>query len=299
MVEYIDVISYQQNSPIFKVRKSVIIEMLEALGEYKNKKSLQDSLDNYFNSEIQNPFKQFASEIRVSSQPSSLFRNQDQAESDELNETMYEMDDEQFISLMSIYQKHLKNQRINIMLALWNVMGDISGYKKYSYFQFSVGESLHCEIRDIHVVKALIKDKYGCYGLARIFPNLFRFLNIEYIEIPMVSNSPLPNWLGYQYHHDLIEMRGFWDEQEDDELMIRIESRNQIIMREFILKRLRKTDPDNDKKKLTYNQNFDKLIHNIKKKKSNSKKGLLNKEKQVSIVQLSYDIDKQNSTMKI
>lgn len=38
------------------------------------------------------------------------------------------------------------------------------------------------------------------------FPKLSYILNIDYQEIPMVKNSPLPEWLDYKYHHNIIEL---------------------------------------------------------------------------------------------
>lgn len=95
------------------------------------------------------------------------------------------------------------------------LIGDAYGFNdnvnKYMQSEFSRGITLLSEIKDVYVVKALIPNKEGCI---RYFPYLFKLFNAEYVDYPMISNSPLPPWLNYQYHHDIIDLYGKWDQKE-------------------------------------------------------------------------------------
>ena len=59
---------------------------------------------------------------------------------------------------------------------------------------YSVGIALKAEIEEINVIKGMVPN-YRWY--AKKFKTICRFLDLDFQELPMVANSPLPEWLDY------------------------------------------------------------------------------------------------------
>lgn len=41
-----------------------------------------------------------------------------------------------------------------------------------------------------------------------IFTKMLSFINLDYIDIPLSQNTPLPNYMDYDCHHNVIEIFG-------------------------------------------------------------------------------------------
>lgn len=46
------------------------------------------------------------------------------------------------------------------------------------------------------------------YKRKSLFNPLFWFLNMDLIDIPLSKNMPLPTWMDYKCHHNVIELFG-------------------------------------------------------------------------------------------
>lgn len=76
-----------------------------------------------------------------------------------------------------------------------------------------------------------------------IFNPLFWLLNMDYIDIPLSKNMPLPTWMEYNNHHNIIELYGRIPKdtlfcQTKKNLVIRVEDVYNFICMEFNLIRV-------------------------------------------------------------
>lgn len=67
---------------------------------------------------------------------------------------------------------------------------------------------------------------------------LFSLINMDYLDIPLSQNTPLPSWMDYNCHHHVIEIFGKIPidntaVKKKIDIVIRIEDIYNFILREF------------------------------------------------------------------
>lgn len=94
------------------------------------------------------------------------------------------------------------------------------------------------------------------------------WLNIDYSEIVMANNSPVPNWLKIEvFYNNIMYIYGTPQEVDVGEILIRILDQDGLIFKQFTIKVLQKQGMKRMKKAKSKTKTLDKIERNIHEKR--------------------------------
>ncbi|KRW98643.1 Cytochrome cd1-nitrite reductase-like, heme d1 domain [Pseudocohnilembus persalinus] len=155
----------------------------------------------------------------------------------------YELEHEIFRKKINQFQEASYNNNDNnssnncyYFLALETLRAQALGFVNQgmlSFLNFTSGQCIKKDTSEVGVAKGMTKRR-------SIFNPLYKLINMDYVDIPLAQNTPLPQWMDYQCHQGVIELFGqipqdVSKQTNQTELMIRIEDIFHFICREFFI----------------------------------------------------------------
>lgn len=108
------------------------------------------------------------------------------------------------------------------------------GLTKPSFLEYSSGISLYSKVEKIQKVVALVKKRPNSNN---IFDKFLHLINQDWEYIPFSQNNPLPEYLEFKFHRNVLEVIRIKPFRKNDkEFKLRIISKYGLILKEIILK---------------------------------------------------------------
>ncbi|EDK32041.2 calpain family cysteine protease (macronuclear) [Tetrahymena thermophila SB210] len=122
---------------------------------------------------------------------------------------------------------------INLYLFREVIFADVLGFpqKKPSGFQPSVGQSIHINSYNFSQIIAFKKREICSY-----LRPIYQFLNMEYSKYGFSKNMRLPAWLQFDQKNGFIILHGIPQQQDIEEILIKIYDTNKYVIQQFIIK---------------------------------------------------------------